>query len=84
MITRSRLLKFSLCQAIIAAAVFVINYFFYHFVTDDGITLIWQAEPGKPFVANLIGFLGVLFIFGAAVSLIAAFIFFDKNKSEDK
>ena len=84
MITRKKLLKFSLYQAIAGAVIYVINYFFFHFVTDDGITLTWQAEAGKPFVANLIGNLGVLFIFGALTSLLAAFIFFDKNnKSED-
>ena len=81
---RKRLLKLSLWQAIIAAVVFVINYFFYHFVTDEGITTVWQPEAGKPFVADLIGNLGVLFIFGSIVSLLVAFIIFDKNdRNED-
>ena len=81
---RERLLKLSLVQGIIAAVVFVINYFFYHFVTDEGITLVWQPEAGKPFVADLIGNLGVLFIFGSIVSLLVAFIIFDKNdRNED-
>ena len=77
---RKKLLKFSLCQFIISAVVFAINYFFYHFVTDDGITFTFHEEAGKPFVADLIGQLGVLFLFSAIASLIAAFIFFDKNK----
>ena len=77
---KNKLLKLSMWQGIIAAVIFVINYFFYHFVTDDGITLVWQPEAGKPFVADLIGQLGVLFLFAAAVSLIAAFIFFDKEE----
>ena len=82
---RKKLLKLSMWQGIIAAVVFVINYFFYHFVTDEGITLVWQAEAGKPFVADLIGQLGVLFIFGSAISLLCAFILYDKNDtSEDK
>lgn len=81
---RKRLLKLSLWQAVIAAVVFVINYFFYHFVTDEGITTVWQPEAGKPFVADLIGNLGVLFIFGSIVSLLVAFIIFDKNdRNED-
>ena len=84
MITRKKLLRFSMWQAIIGAVVFVINYFFFHFVTDAGISLQWQPEPGKPFVTELIGIFGVLFFFGAVVSLLAALIFFDKNKSEDK
>ena len=79
---RKKLLKFSLCQFTISAVIFAINYFFYHFVTDDGITLTFHEEAGKPFVADLIGQLGVLFLFSAAVSLIAAFIFCDgKNKN---
>ena len=59
--------------------VFAVNYFFYHFVTDEGITLTFHEEAGKPFVADLIGQLGVLFLFSAAVSLIAAFVFFQKE-----
>ena len=63
--------------------VFVINYFFVHFVTDNGISLTWQPEAGKPFVADLIGIFGTLFLFGAVLALLAAFIFFDKKESEE-
>ena len=80
---KEKLFKLSLAQAIIGVVIFVINYFFYHFVTDEGITLVWQAEAGKPFVADLIGNLGVLFIFGSIVSLLCAFILYDK-KEENK
>ena len=52
---KNKLLKLSMWQGIIAAGIFVINYFFYHFVTDEGISLVWQPEAGKPFVADLIG-----------------------------
>ena len=76
---RKKLLKFSLVQFIISAVVLAINYFFYHYVTDDGITLTFHEEAGKPFVADLIGQLGVLFLFSSAVSLIVAFIFCDKE-----
>ena len=81
---RNRMLKFSLWQAVIGAVVFVINYFFYHFVTDEGITFVWQAEAGKPFMADLIGNLGVLFIFGSIVSLLCAFILFDENNKNEE
>ena len=80
---RKKLQKFSLAQLIIAAVVFVINYFFVHFVTDAGITTVWQPEPGKPFVADLIGNLGVLFIFGSVVTLLCALIIFDKNNENE-
>ena len=77
---RKKLLKLSLIMIICAAVIFVINYFFFHFVTDDGITTVWQPEAGKPFVADLIGNLGVLFIFGSAVSALCALILFEKEK----
>ena len=77
---RKKLFKLSLVQIICAAVVFVINYFFFHFVTDEGITLTWQPEPGKPYVAMYIGVLATLFVFGSAVSLISALIFTEKEK----
>ena len=77
---RKKLLKFSLISFICSAVVFAINYFFYHFVTDEGITFTFHEEAGKPFVADLIGQFGVLFIFAAAASLIAAFVLCDKEK----
>ena len=76
---RKKLFKLSICQFIISAVIFAINYFFYHFVTDDGITFTFHEEPGKPFVADLIGQLGVLFLFSAVTSLIIALIFCDKQ-----
>ena len=77
---KSKLLKLSLWMLIVAAFVFVFNYFFFHFVTDTGISLSWNPEPGKPFVSNLIGNLGVLFIFGSAVSLMLALIVFNDEE----
>ena len=76
---KNKLLKLSLWMIIIAAIIFVINYFFFHFVTDSGISLTWNPEPGKPFVSNLIGTLGVLFIFGSAVSFMLALIVFNDD-----
>ena len=77
---KNKLLKLSLWMLIVAAFVFVVNYFFFHFVTDSGISLTWNTEPGKPFVSNLIGNLGVLFIFGSAVSLMIALIVYGDEK----
>ena len=77
---RKKLQKFSLAQLLISAVVFVINYFFFHFVTDAGITTVWQPEPGKPFVSNLIGTLGTLFLFGSTTALLASFLLTDKEK----
>ena len=81
---REKLLKLSLVSLIISAVSFAINYFFFHFVTDSGITLTWQPEAGKPFVADLIGVFATLWLFAAAFSLVAALIFTEKeNKKED-
>ena len=77
---KKKLLKLSLAFIISAAIIFVINYFFFHFVTDAGITLTWQPEAGKPFVADLIGNLGVLSLFGSLASLFAALILFGEDK----
>jgi len=76
---RKRFLKMSLAELIISAVSFVINYFFFHFVTDDGISLVWQPEAGKPFVADLIGVFATLFLFASVISLLCAFILFDKE-----
>ena len=77
---RKKLFKLSLIMLACAAVIFGINDFFFHFVTDSGITTTWQPEAGKPFVADLIGNLGVLFIFGSAVSSLCASILFEKDK----
>ncbi len=81
---RRSLLKFSMINAVIGLLVLLVAYFCFHFVTDNGITLVWHAEAGKPFVTILIGIFGVLFIFAAAVSAIGALVFLPKQKTEKK
>jgi hypothetical protein len=78
--TKKKLLKLSLVCLIIGLAVLAIAYFFFHFVTDDGITLVWHPEAGKPFVTDMIGQLGTLFLFSSAFSAVSAVIFFDEEK----
>ena len=77
---KKKLLKLSLITFLIGLLVFAIDYFFFHFVTDEGIKLIWHPEAGKPFVTDLIGQLGVLFFFSSAMSLICAYVFFGKEE----
>jgi len=79
---KNRLRKFALIELIISVGSFIINYFFYHFVTDDGITLVWQPEAGKPFVADLIGVFATLFLFAAVTLFVASFIFDDKTTKQ--
>ena len=65
---------------ILAAAVFSINYFLYHYMLPGGaITLTWQPTPGKPFVTNMVAMLGVLLLFASIMSLLVGTIFFDKE-----
>ena len=77
---KKNLLKFSLITLVIGIVVLAIDYFFFHFVTDEGITLIWHEEAGKPFVTDLIGSLGILFLFSSAVSFISSLVFFKNEK----
>lgn len=80
--TKQKLLKFSLITLIIALGLLAISYFFFHFVTDSGITFTWHPEAGKPFVTDMLGQLSVLFIFASSISAISALVFFDKEDKE--
>ena len=75
--TKQKLFKLSVITLIIGVIILAINYFFFHFVTDTGISLTWHPEAGKPFVTDMIGQLAVLFLFTSAISAISAVIFFD-------
>ena len=76
---RKKLYKLSAVCFVIALIVFVINYFVFHYVTDDGITLVKQAEAGKPFVTNLIGMLGADMVFASILSALCAKILCSKK-----
>ena len=80
---RKKFLKLSLITSIIGVFVLAVAYFFFHFVTDEGITLTWHPEAGKPFVTELIGNFGVLFFFASVISLLIAFIFCDNGDKKD-
>lgn len=75
--TKQKLFKLSVITLIIGVIILAINYFFFHFVTDTGISLTWHPEAGKPFVTDMIGQLAVLFLFTSAISAISAVVFFD-------
>lgn len=69
---RKKLNKLAIVCFVIAVIVFIINYFVFHYVTDDGITFVKQAEAGKPFVTNLIGMLGADMVFASIISALSA------------
>ena len=69
-VMRKKLLKLSGISAIISVFIFGFNYYFFHFVTDDGFTL----------VADLIGQLGVHFLFFSLATMLVALICFKKGE----
>lgn len=75
---KKKFYKFSIITFIIGVAVLLITYFCFHYVTDDGITLIWHEEAGKPFVTDLLGMFGVLFVFSSVISLLISKIFIEE------
>ena len=77
---RKKLLKLSAILLIIAIAVLAISFFFFHFVTDDGITLVWHEEAGTPFVTMLIGVFGAMLTAESLTSLLLALILFKKEE----
>ena len=81
--TKQKLFKLSLITLLIGIGILAINYFFFHFVTDSGITFTWHPEAGKPFVTDMIGQLAVLFLFTSAISAISALVFFDEENKEN-
>lgn len=75
-----KLLRLSGISAIISVVIFAFNFYFFHFVTDEGFTLTYHAEAGKPFVSDLIGQLGVHFLLLSLASLLIALICFPKKE----
>ncbi len=73
--------KLSLITLITGLIILIISYFTFHFVTDEGITLTWHPEAGKPYVTILIAIFGVLFIFSSALSFIISLVFFKENNN---
>ena len=77
---KKKFLKLSLITGIVELAFLIIAFFTFHFVTDAGITLIWHAEAGKPYITELFGDFAVLNLAVSFVSLLVSFIFFSDKK----
>ena len=76
---RIKFLKLSGISFGLSFFVLVFNYFFFHYFGENGFTGSFSKEPQKPFVADLIGQLGVLLLFCSIISLIIAFVFYKKE-----
>ncbi len=77
--TRKKLVKLAIICIAIAVLVLAIDYVIFHYVTDDGFTTERQEEAGKPFVTQLVGQFGVLFLFLGTASLLVAFVCLEKD-----
>ena len=66
----------SFCTGIV---LFAVTFFFFHFVTDSGITFVFQQEAGKPFVTNMLGVFATLFLWGGITSWMIGAIFCKKD-----
>lgn len=72
--------KLSLWCFVLALGIFALSYFLYHYTLPGGaITFVWQPQPGKPFVTNMLAMLGVQFLFGSIMSLLVGKIFFPEK-----
>lgn len=80
--TRKKLFKLSLITLAIGVGLLAVAYFFFHFVTDSGVTFTWHPEAGKPFVTDMIGQLAVLFLFASSMSALSALVLFDEKNSD--
>ena len=83
---KKKFLKLSLVTLITGIVFLIIAFLTFHFVTDEGITLIWHAEAGKPYVTELIGDFAILNLVVSFVSWIVSLVFYsekvDKNIGE--
>jgi len=70
----------SFWSLILALSVFALTFFVYHFVTPEGITLVYHEEVGKPFVTHMLGILGILFLFSSITNMMIARIFYAETR----
>lgn len=76
---RKKLNRLSICSFVIAIVIFVLSFAMYHYLTPNGFTTVWHAEPEKPFITLLFAIWGVMFLFSSVISLLIGWIFFKEN-----
>lgn len=75
--SKKKLTKLAVWSLICGVVGCIISYFFYHFVSSEG--LRWQKEAAKPFVAEMLGDLSVLFIFAGLFCFLVSWIVYGKD-----
>ena len=78
-----KLLKLSLIFLAIGLVFFLLTYFCFHYVTDEGFTTTWQPEAGKPFVTLYLGVFATIMTSAAAISALTAITIFKKEKENE-
>lgn len=79
---RIKLLRLALCLVLIGLVAFILTYFCFHFVTDEGITLTWHPEAGKPFVTLFLGVFATVMVSASAVSALSAVFLFPRGEGK--
>ena len=67
----------------LAVVAFAVDYVCFHFLTNSGFTAVWQPEAGKPFVTEMVGILGVLFLFASIMCLLTGRILFAEKEDDN-
>ena len=70
---RKTLWKIAAASFAVALLIFVFNYFFFHYFNGSGFGAVFHAEPVKPIVSDMVGQLGVHFLFASLFSLLVSF-----------
>ena len=79
---KKKLLTLSCWCLVLALVLLACAYFCFHYLTDGGFTTVWHPEAGKPFVTELVGDLGILFLFAGIFTQMAARIFWPKQNEK--
>ena len=73
---RKKLVLLSIVCLLLALAVFYLDFWIYHYITPEGtVSPVFRQEVGKPLITQLLGNLGVMFLFSSLMSMVLAIIF---------
>lgn len=76
--------KLSACSFLLAVLIFAISYVLYHYTIPGGaFTVVWQPQPGKPWITLLFAIWGVMLLFAGVMSLLVGRIFFGDEKTDE-
>lgn len=73
---RKKFFVLALCCLVLAAGIFVLSHFIYHYLLADfTVSPVFLSEPQKPMVTWLFAILGVCFLFASIFSFMLGIIF---------